>query len=249
MNLWRLEWLRLTRTRRLIALIGAYAFFGFVGPLTARYLSAIIDRFGGGEIQVVVPDPVPVDGIVQFTGNIYPIGLLVAVVVAAGALTPGALPEMAIFLRTRVNSATRLVIPRFTVAFAAAAAAYVVGVGIAWYETAVLLGALPAGGLLIGALFGILYLGFAVAVAAAIGSSLESVLGTVMGSLLVLLVLPIAGIADAVGRWLPSHLVGAQVDLVMGGSVGDYLGSALITVILIGLLLTTAVHRVGAGEL
>ena len=152
MNLWRLEWLRLTRTRRLIALIGTYAFFGFVGPLTARYLSAIIDRFGGGDIQVVVPDPIPVDGIVQFTGNIYPIGLLVAVIVAAGALTPRALPEMAIFLRTRVTSAARLVIPRFTVVFAAAAAAYVIGIGIAWYETAVLLGALPAGGLLLGSL-------------------------------------------------------------------------------------------------
>ena len=249
MNLWRLEWLRLIRTRRLIALIGAYAFFGFVGPLTARYLSAIIDRFGGDEIQVVVPDPVPVDGIAQFAGNIYPIGLLVAVVVAAGALTPGALPEMAIFLRTRVTSAVRLVIPRFTVALAAAAAAYVIGIGIAWYETAVLIGVLPAGGLLLGALFGILYLAFAVAVAAAIGSSLESVLGTVMGFLLVLLLLPIVGIADAVGRWLPSHLVGAQVSLVMDGTVGDYLGSALVTVILIGLLLTAAVNRAGAREL
>jgi len=249
MSLWRLEWLRLTRTRRLVALIGAYAFFGFVGPLTARYLSAIIDRFGGGDIQVVVPDPMPIDGIVQFTGNIYPIGLLVAVVVAAGALTPGALPEMAIFLRTRVTSAARLVIPRFTVVLAAAAAAYVIGVGIAWYETAVLLGALPAGGLLVGTLLGILYLAFAVAVVAAIGGSLDSVLGTVMGSLLVLLLLPIAGIVDAVGRWLPSHLVGAQVDLLMDGSVGDYLGSALATVILIGLLLAAAVHRAGAGEL
>ena len=248
MNLWRLEWLRLTRTRRLIALIGTYAFFGFVGPLTARYLSAIIDRFGGGDIQVVVPDPIPVDGIVQFTGNIYPIGLLVAVIFAAGALTPRALPEMAIFLRTRVTSAVRLVIPRFTVVFAAAAAAYVIGIGIAWYETAVLLGALPAGGLLLGAMLGIFYLAFAVAVVAVIGSSLESVLGTVMGSLLILLLLPIAGIVDAVGRWLPSHLVGAQVDLVMDGAVGDYLGSTLVTVILTGLLLTAAVHRAGAGE-
>ena len=87
MSLWRLEWLRLIRTRRLVALVGTYAFFGFVGPLTARYLSAIIDRFGGGDIQVVVPDPVPVDGIVQFTGNIYPIGLLVTLALYLGLKT------------------------------------------------------------------------------------------------------------------------------------------------------------------
>lgn len=40
MNLWRLEWLRLTRTRRLVAIVGVYLFFGLTGPLTARYLGA-----------------------------------------------------------------------------------------------------------------------------------------------------------------------------------------------------------------
>ena len=45
MSLWRLEWLRLVRSRRLVALAGVYVFFGFVGPLTARYLGEIVERF------------------------------------------------------------------------------------------------------------------------------------------------------------------------------------------------------------
>jgi ABC-2 type transport system permease protein len=249
MTLWRLEWLRITRTRRLIALIGTYVFFGFVGPLTARYLAAIIDRFGGGGIEVSVPDPVPADGIAQFVDNAAPLGLLVVVIVAAGSLTLHTLPEMAVFLRTRVPSVARLMMPRAVVVFAAAACAYLIGVGIAWYETAVLLGGVPVAGLLLGGLLGVVYIGFAVALTAAVGARLASVLGTVMGSLLVLLILPVVGIVDVVGRWLPSHLVGAQVDLVRGGSATDYVGSALVTVAAAGVLLALAVRRAGTREL
>ena len=186
MGLWRLEWLRLTRTRRHLALGGVFAFFGLVGPLTARYLPQIIDRFGG-EIEVIVPDPVPADGIAQFSANAIQIGLLVAVVVAAAALTLDALPEMAVFLRTRVGSAARLLTPRVAVVGAAVAGAYLLGVALAWYETAILLGPVPAGGLLMGALLGVLYLAFAVAVVAATGTRTSGVLGTVLVSLVVLL--------------------------------------------------------------
>ncbi len=143
MNLWRLEWLRLVRTRRLAALVGVYVFFGFLGPLTARYLGEIIDRFGGGEMEITVPDPVPADGIAQFASNASQIGILVAVAVAAGALTLEALPEMSIFLRTRVASSRTLLIPRLVVVTAAIAGAYLLGSAVAWYETVVLIGTVP----------------------------------------------------------------------------------------------------------
>ena len=32
MNLWRLEWLRLVRTHRLLVVVGVYLFFGITGP-------------------------------------------------------------------------------------------------------------------------------------------------------------------------------------------------------------------------
>lgn len=249
MTLWRLELLRLIRTRRALVLGAVFAFFGLVGPLTARYLAEIIDRFGGDEMTVIVPDAVPADGIVQFASSAQQIGLLVAVVVAAGALTLNAVPEMSVFLRTRVPSAARLVVPRYLVSAAAVAVAYVLGVGIAWYETRVLLGGLPAGGMLLGTLLGILYLAFAVAVAAALGSRLSGVLGTVLATLLVLLVLPIIGIADAVGRWLPSHLVGAQVDLIKDGAAGDYLAATLVTLGATALLLAAAIRGAKSREL
>jgi ABC-2 type transport system permease protein len=248
-TLWRLEWLRLVRTRRLVALGAVYAFFGLVGPLTARYLAEIIDRFGGSEMQVTVPDPTPVDGITQFAANASQIGLLVVVVVAAGALAVDAVPEMAIFLRTRVGSGARLLAPRLVVTAGAAAAALLVGTGLAWYETSALLGSPPVGGLLVGTLYGILYLAFAVALTAAAATVFRSVLATGLATLLVLLVLPILGVVEAVGRWLPSHLVGAQTDLSAGGSAAGYLGAAGVTVAATALLVLVAVRRFDAREL
>ena len=51
MSLWRLELLRLTRTRRGLALFAVYLLFGFVGPLTARYLSDLLELAGRPDRQ------------------------------------------------------------------------------------------------------------------------------------------------------------------------------------------------------
>lgn len=58
MNPWRLEWLRLTRTPRGIALAGVYLFFGLFGPVTAKYLQDIVNRVQSG-VQIIVAHPTP----------------------------------------------------------------------------------------------------------------------------------------------------------------------------------------------
>ena len=134
MSLWRLEWIRLFRTKRWIALLGVYVFFGLVGPLTARYISEILESFGG-DVQVVIPDPVAADGIASYISNAAQIGLLVAVGVAAAALVFDSKPQMGIFLRSRVKSVAAIIAPRYLVATAAIAAAFTVGSIAALYES------------------------------------------------------------------------------------------------------------------
>jgi ABC-2 type transport system permease protein len=228
MSLWRLEWMRLVRTKRLAALLGVYVFFGLLGPLTTRYLGEILQRFGGN-ITVILPEPAPADGIAAFAGDAQQIGLLVAVVVGAGALTIDALPEMSIFLRSRVRAAGRLLWPRLVVSMLAAWVAFLAGLAAAWYETAVLLGGLPAGPLLAGAGYGLLYLAFTMTVVAAVAAHSRSVVMGAAISLVLLIVLALPGLVPAVGVWLPSHLVGALDDLVRGGGIVNYLRAAAVT--------------------
>jgi ABC-2 type transport system permease protein len=248
MNLWRLEWLRLVRTRRWIALVGIYVFFGLVGPLSARYLAEIVERFGGG-VEVTFPPPVPADGMIQYVSNVSQLGLLVAVVVAAGSLAFDAKPEMGVFLRTRVERVWDILIPRLTVTFVAVGLSFVLGALAAWYETVVLIGSLPVAGTLAGIAYGLLYLALVVALVAAAGSRSKNVLGTVLVTFVVLLIMPIIGIVEAIGRWLPSHLVGALSGIPGGVEINEYLPATGVTLILIGAFLWLAVRWSEAREL
>ncbi len=229
MNLWRLEWLRLARTRRVVAIIGVYVFFGFTGPLTARYLSAILARLGTGSVRVEFPSPVPADGIAQFVSNAAQIGLLVVVMVSASALAFDARREMAVFLRTRVSGVRAIIVPAFTMNAVAAIVGFTMGSLAAWYETAVLLGAVPASAMLAGILAGDLFLAFAVAAVAFVASAVRSTLATGGIALVLLLGLALIGQIAPAQRWLPTYLVGAMASLVRGGTVAEFLPAAAIT--------------------
>ncbi len=242
MTLWRLEWTRLSRTKRWVALGGVYTFFGLLGPLTARYLAQII-KFAGADSQgvtITFPDTVPSDGMAQYVSNALQIGTLVVVVVAAGALAFDAIPEMGVFLRTRVPSFWRILTPRLVVPFVAATAAFVLGTFTAWYETWALLGALSPGAVLLGTALGVLFLAFVVAVVAAVAQWARSTLATVMWSLGALLVLPIFGIVDIVSHWLPTTLGSALAELTAGAPASDYWRSTVAALIAIPVLILLA---------
>jgi ABC-2 type transport system permease protein len=247
-NLWRLEWLRLVRTRRWIGLLGVYLFFGFLGPITARYIEQILSNFGG-DIKVVVPSPVPADGITQYVSNAAQLGLLVSVGIAAAALAFDAKPQMGIFLRTRVPRIRDIIMPRFTVMSLAVVGSFVLGSIAALYESVVLMGALPFGGWLLGTLLGSLYLVFAVALVAMVAARAKSVMLTLVASIAVLLLMPIIGVVPALSEWLPSHLVGAVDGLVRNEGFGDYVRAAIVTIGLTITALMVAVRWAGRREL
>ncbi|MEV6966010.1 hypothetical protein AB0M47_12925 [Hamadaea sp. NPDC051192] len=178
MTLWRLEWLRLARTRRLLTILAVYAFFGLTGPLTARYVGEILRAVGTEGVQVTFPEPTPADGIAQFVGNASQIGLLVVTMVAASALAFDARREMSVFLRTRLTSVRPVVLTAYAVNAAAAVAGFALGTACAWYETAVLIGAPPAGSMLIGVAYSSVFLAFAVALVALVAALVRGVLPT-----------------------------------------------------------------------
>jgi len=252
MSLWRLEWLRLTRTRRVVALASVYLLFGFLGPVAARYLNDLLELAGddleGATIEL--PDPVPADGMAQYVANAMQIGLVVTVVVAAGALALDATPEMGAFLRTRVRSVWRLLLPRLVVSFAAIGLAFTAGALAAWYETWALLGGLPADKVLPGIALGLIFLAYVVATTAAAAQWTNGVLATVMVALLSLLVLPVVGAVDVIGQWLPSSLATALADLPAGKhDLSHYAQPAAVTLVTTAVLIWVALIGARRREL
>jgi ABC-2 type transport system permease protein len=231
MSLWRLEWYRLVRTRRLVALIGVHAFFGLTGPLTARYLATIVKRFGSNGIHVTVPPPAPIDGLVNYTSNAQQLGLLTVVLVTAAAVAFDGQRESAMFLRSRIDRVGRLVTTRFTMSALGACLGSAVGIGLAWYESWSLIGPLPAARVVAGAVGVSLFLVFAVGLTTFVAGVARSTAVTAAGALGALLVLAAVGaLVPPLGRWLPTHLAGALPTAARGGPLGDLVGASVVTV-------------------
>jgi ABC-2 type transport system permease protein len=248
MSLWRLEWLRLVRTRRLVVLLAVYVFFGLTGPLSARYLGQLLDRFGPG-VKLELPPPTPADGLAQFTSNAAQIGLLVVVLVAASALAIDARTEMATFLRTRVANVRQLLLPSYVLTTAAVIAAFVAGSLAAWYETAVLLGAPSPGGMTAGIGLASVFLAFAVAGTALAASLVRGVLATAGVTVVALLLMAVVGNIPAIGRWLPTTLLSAGPALLKGKEIVDFLPAAGVTVVATAAALVLAVRGMARREL
>lgn len=227
MGLWRLEWLRLTRTPRAISLAALFVIIGLVEPVVTKYESKIFAHVGNG-VHITAPPPTAADGLSSYVSEVLLVGLVLVVVLAASALTFDASLGRAIFFRTRVTSTWPLIAPRAAVMAAAAAVAYVLGTLAAWYETTLLIGSLSATRVLAGVSCGAVYLAFAVAVTALAASFARSTIATAGIAFMILLVLPILGTVHVIARWLPSALVNAPVDVVNGTHQFGYFWPAFV---------------------
>jgi ABC-2 type transport system permease protein len=249
MSLWRLEWLRLTRTPRALTLAALFVFFGLLEPAITRYQSQIFRHVGNG-VRISFPPATPAQGVSSYASELSGIGLIVVVVIAAGAFGFDARQGLATFLRTRVASIWQLVTPRFAVWAAAAAIAYVLGTLAAWYETDLLIGPPAPGGMLAGIGCGCVYLAFAVAVTALAASVVRSTLATAGIALAVLLLLPIAGTFHPAADWLPTTLASAPADLLTRAHpLSHYLPTLAVTVAAGAAALAVAVLRLRAREI
>ena len=222
MNLWRLEWLRMTRTPRWIVLFGVYLVFGLVGPVMAKYLPEILGEVQS-EMTIIVPAPQPKDGIINYVSQVAQTGLIVVVSIAASTLAFDARRGLSTFFRTRVSSMWILIRPRLVVTAAAAVLAYAVGTLAAWYETTLLLGPLPMDAILAGLLCEAIYLVFVVAVVSAAAAVARAVLGALGIALTVLILLSIVGGLGFLHDWLPTTLAGAPAALLTTAAMSDYL--------------------------
>lgn len=247
MTPWRLEWLRLLRTHRIWILVGLYVFFGVTGPLSAAYLPEIIARFGG-DMQVVVPDPTPAAGMAQFGANSGQLGLLAVLVVAAGAITFDTRPPWSSFLRTRVPRMWDLLVPPLVVMWLAAVASLALGTAIAATTTTALIGAPDETAVLVGVVYGALYLGVALAVVAVAASVARTAIATVLLAVVVLLALPLFQLLPTVGSWMPSRLLGAGDAMLAGLPASDFAVATVVAVVAIPALVALAAGRLGRRE-
>lgn len=247
MTLWKLELLRLWRTRRWMALAGTFGFFAIIGPISARYLQEILSTVG--EIDVTVPPPSAAQAMAQFTSNVSQLGVLAVVIVAASALAFDRRIEAAAFYRSRLSSVRSTVIPRWAVTTAGAAGSLTVATAIAWGLTAGLIDVPDVTATAIGTVYGALYLALVTAITVAVASITRTVLATVFATVAVIAVVSALSLITSIERWLPSELLGAVVELVAGADATEFLPSVAVTIVVIPSLLAWGIARLDRREL
>lgn len=250
MNLWKLELLRLRRTWRGPGLLVVFLLFGVLGPITARYIEQILASLGTDDVQVTFPPPVPADGMIQYLGDAQQIGLIAVIAAAAGALSFDASADIAIFVRSRMQSVASLVLTRYAVYAGVGAGAWAAGALVAWYETWALIGGLPADRVLLGTLLGGLYFAYVVAIVALASGLTRGTLGTMFMTLSLVLIPQVTlGLLGGLGEWLPWTLGAALGGLTDGThDPVDYLRSAAVTILLAVASLAAAIRLLDRRE-
>ncbi|NNJ61391.1 MAG: hypothetical protein HKP61_10665 [Dactylosporangium sp.] len=257
-TLWRLEWARLVRTHQLLALGALFLLLGLCLPILTANLAWLLERSPDTrDLAATLPSATPAEGIAAYTAQIAQLGLLVLIIGAAGPLCPYARNQPASYVwalgrghrRGRLPALAAIVLPRFLARAAWAVAAFLLGLGGAWYETAVLIGAPDPARLLAGALLGSLYLVWAIAVVAVIGAWASSAAVTASMAVLAVLLTGIAEIVPGAGRAMPTRLIEAPGELLRGAELTSYLPAAGVAVALTAGLVIAASALLDRREL
>ncbi len=213
MSPWRLELLRLWRTRRLIALAAVYVILGLGIPILTHELPQLLEHANGSGVRVIAPPPTPVSSLAGFASNSGQLGTLVLVIVAAANLAIDARPALAAFYRSRTHRPSRLLWPRSVTLLGAASVCVAAGIACCWYETAVLIGPLQPAALAGGFGLELLWLCFCIALVACWAGLIKGVLPVIGATLATLLVLAFISGVHPIESWLPTKMAASLASL------------------------------------
>lgn len=248
MTLWRLEWVRLTRTGRILILLAVFFAVGLLGPLSVRYLPEILEAAGGDPATASTLPPVTAEfAMAAFLSNAVQLGLLAVAFVGAAALAVDAKPEIAAFFRSRA-SIPQILAPRFVATAVASVIAFVFGVVTAFVATGVLIEWPPVADTVVGSLLVVVYLVFVVALLALFGSLVRRVPATALLTIGVLILLTIVGAYRPIEEYLPSHLIGGFQSIIAGGDF-VYWPAVIVTILLTAAVLWVATMRLENREI
>jgi hypothetical protein len=141
-TVFRVEWYRWLRTRRLVALVSTFVLFGFLSLLGAKYLPDLIGR--SSDIELLhAPDWR--DGLQQYVKNTGLLLAAVSIVLSALACAVRRDEPVGIYYLSREVSPVRLYTPRILTAAVMVATGALLGAAVALYECRALFGPFPLG--------------------------------------------------------------------------------------------------------
>ena len=241
MILWvavRKELLQGWRTYRWLVTLVVLVAMGMSSPLLARLTPELIRLLpNGDEIARLIPPPTATDAVAQYIKNMNQFGILLAVLLAMGAVADEREKGTAAMVLSKPMPRSAFLLAKFVALAGVFAVAFSLAGLACWYYTSVLFAALdPARWLALNALLLVLCL---VYVATTLLCSTLARSQTAAGGMAIGLLVLVAAVEaiPTVGRWLPGQLLNWAAALMDGravpglGALGVSLGMIVVSLL------------------
>jgi ABC-2 type transport system permease protein len=234
-TLLRKELLEQWRTRRLIIVAIVFLLFGIMSPLIAKFTPELLKSVGTGMPGAVIqlPPATTADAVAQLAKNVGQLGVVVAILLAMGAVAAEKERGTAAFILTLpAGRAAFLVAKLVAIGLTLLVAVALAAVGD-WLYTTILFEPLPVAGFVVLALL----LWLQMLAFAAITFLASTVTGSqlVAGGVgfVVFVVVSIIAALPVIGDWTPLALSSAAIDIALGESSDVLVQSVVASVAIV----------------
>jgi ABC-2 type transport system permease protein len=232
-TLLRKELVEQWRTARLPVVATVFLLVGLSSPLLARFTPEILKAVGGDQFQIVLPTPTAADAYDQLAKNLGQFGALIAILLAMGSVATEKERGTAALILTKPASRAAFLIAKVVAIAMTLGVSTAIAAAGAWFYTLVLFEPLPVAGYVAATILQWLAL-MTYAAITFLGSTLtRSALAAAGLGVAALIVLGIASIIPAIGRYLPNGLGPAARGLALGQADVDVVGPTIASALMI----------------
>lgn len=195
------------KTSKVIIVVAVFLFFGLGTPILTKYTPELIKAAGAGGITIEMPTPTSADSLVGYTSNMVQFGVLVAVLVAMGAIAKEIETGTAAIVLSKPVGRLAFIIAKLKAECFTFLLALVLGGLACWGYTSILFGDANALGFLYQNLLFGLFIVFCLGVTLYFSSLMKSQLAA--GGLALALIIFLSAISNLpwIGRYLPGQLI------------------------------------------
>jgi ABC-2 type transport system permease protein len=240
------------KTSKVLIAVAVFLFFGLSTPVLTKYLPEIIKSVPStGGVIIQMPPPVSADSLTGYVGNLAQLGVMVAVLLAMGAIAREVETGTAAMVLSKPVSRLSFILAKLQAESLTFLAAFLLGGLACWGYTLALFGDAHTAGFFYQNLLLLLFFIFCLSVTLAFSSLMKSQLAAGGLALAVIVFLSAISGLPWVGPYLPGALISWGNRLVLGaqgmgtGGVASSWGAVAVTVGLcvIAIYLTWATLR------
>jgi len=223
------------KTSKVIIVAAVFLFFGLGTPLLTKYTPELIKAVGTGGITIEMPTPTSSDSLTEYTSTMSQFGVLMAVLVAMGAIAKEVETGTAAMVLSKPVRRLAFILAKLKAEGFTFLVALILGGLACWGYTMLLFGDANALGFLYQNLLLGLFFALCLGITLFFSSLMKNQLAA--GGLALALIIFLSAISGLpwVGRYLPGQLINWGNRLVLKVPGTSEWGAVVVTALLVGL--------------